>query len=543
MESEEYNYPHQIPEHFDIESESNLGQGVKNNRENRIRKRVHQLAPKMMLKDNFEEENSADDSSKDSHKDGSSNVLGSPSSLLSNNSLKGPAIQKDIVYKAEFYRYIWSYENEYIAELHKTIMKHNPIFINPSARASKSTNTSCFDVTSMYAIPNEIIITDDAITSEAVLAELGTYITIRSRFLLDYLKHVVLYYPTVSFDTEELLLEEPFCVLLHYRQELREHRDLAGKATSELGSTDGGDSSIGLEHLTALSNYLEQRYADALSRELLRHQGFPAMCTYEWVWLLFKPGSIVYSWADGVLEAFVVQEHDRQERKDRDFTKIPRNIRTMDDLESTPRSESLCVTVWYQAFNGERLGRCREKYDIPKFDGEKPITSLPIFPHEFMKHDKRVHESLSTQDYLIYRGQLYFEMTRRSYRHYEGDTANLPKRNVSPTLDYEIVHDTDIARSGEGSWLIQSISSTPDTLRMRRLDFPIALCLEGMPMKPRIAPLSPELERMPEILRFTTPTFSSPMIMGIPLRTSRVFGRLRTCMPTTMVSPLIIAIH
>lgn len=373
-----------------------------------MRKRVQKLAPKMLLKDGSVEENSADDSLDDSQKDASSNVLDSPTVLLSNDSKKGPTIEKDIQYEAEFYEYRWRNGNEYIPMLHKRIMKRNPIAINRSTRASKLTNTSCFDVTSMYAIPNETTITDDAAISETVIAELGTYITIRSRFLLDYLKHIVVYYPTVSFDTEELVLEEPFCVLLHYREELRERSSSIEKAISDLGFTEGGDSSMGLEHLTALSNYLEQRYADALSRELLRHQGCPAMCTYEWMWLLFKPGSLVYSWADGVLEAFVVQEHDRQARKGKDPTRIPPKTHTLDELESTPRQHSLHVTVWYLTFNGERLGRCREKYDIPKFDGEKPIISLPIFPQEFMKHDKRVHESLSTEDYLIHRGQLFF---------------------------------------------------------------------------------------------------------------------------------------
>ena len=507
--------------------------------ERRMRKRAQKEALEMMFEDDFEEEDSADDLSDDSQQDESSKILASLAALLSNESESSPTIDKDVQYRAEFYHY----KNEryrYRAELQKTVVKENPMDIHPSSRAPKLTDTSCFDVTSMYAVPKLISLTDVAMISEAVLAELGTYITIRSRLLLDILRNTVQYYPTVSFDAEELVLEEPFCVLLHYRNELRERLESAEKAASELGSIGRGDSSIELEHLTDLNNFLNQRYADALSQELLRHQRLPAMCTYEWMWLLFKPGSVVYSWADGVLEAFVVEEHDRNARQDKDRKIRPRHISTLDDLESTPRRKSLHVTVWYLAFNGVCLGRCREEFSIPRFDGEKPILSLPIFPHEFMKHDKRVHESLSTQDYLRHRGQLFFELTRRSYRHYEGDTANIPKRTVSLNLDCEFLHDTDVARSGKGSWLIQSISSTPDILRMSTLDSPMAARLERTSETSRLPPLSPELEEELETLPFGSPDVT---LMGIPSRMAKSLGRIRIYMPTTTVLPLITAIH
>ena len=401
-----------------------------------MRKRVRKLALKMLLKDDSEEENSADGLLDDSQKDETSNVLASLAALLSDDSETKPTTEKDdprdIQYKVEFYDYrTHRYEPGYHPELQKTIMDREPISVE---RASKSTDTNCFDVTSMYAIPENTNTSDVAMISNAVLAELGTYIRIRSRSLLEYLKLIVLYYPAVSLDTEELVLEEPFCVLLHYRQELKERRNSAEKVACEIDPTEGDDSSTGLEHLTYLIDFLEQRYADTLSHELLRHQGLPAMCTYEWMWLLFKPGSIVYSWVDGVLKGFVVEEHDRDTRKDKDRKIRPDKISTMDDLERTPRQDSLRVTVWCLIFNGNHLGRCREKYDIPKFDGEKSIISLPIFPHEFMKHDKRVHKSLSTQEYLLHRGQLYFELTRRSYRHYDGITADVPRRTVCLVL-------------------------------------------------------------------------------------------------------------
>ena len=440
----------QALETYNIEPEGGLGKmshspdfTVRDSRNRRIRKRVQNLALKMLLEDDSDENNSFDDLSDDSQKNESKNILAFLGALLSKGSRSNPTIHKEdiekedageIQYRAEFYHYrkVNPYGIDYQPELQKTIMERKSIDI---VRASRATGTNCFDVTSMYAIPEGTNTTDVAMISKAVLAELGTYINIRSRFLLDYLRHIVLYYPTVSFDSDELVLEEPFCMLLHYRQELKGARDSAEKAASKIDSADGDNSSTGFEHLTYLIDCLEQRYADSLSQEMLRNQACPAMCTYEWMWLLFKPGSVVYSLVDGVLEAFIVEEHDRDARKAKDHKMRPRKISTMDDLERTRCQESLHVTVWYLAFNGKHLGRRREKYNIPKFDGEKSIISLPIFPQDFLKQDKRVHESLSTQEYLLHRGQQFFEMTRRSYRHYDGVTANAPKRTVRLTLE------------------------------------------------------------------------------------------------------------
>ncbi|KAL8795190.1 MAG: hypothetical protein Q9195_002345 [Heterodermia aff. obscurata] len=479
MENEAYQTsPAYIPEHsntqtpgnHDLNSDGSLrrmssGQDldIGKHRRRRMRKRVQKLALKMLLEDESDEDSSVDDPSDDPQNDESTNVLASLAALLSKDDKANPTIKREnterkkprvVQYKAEFYYYDKPHplDREYMPELLRTITKRKPISIE---RASKSTDIECFDLTSMYAVPASTDETDFGMMSKAVLAELGTYIKIRSRFLLDCLKQIVLYYPTVSF-IDELVLEEPFCMLLHYRKELKERRNSAEKAASETDSADRDESLTRFEHLTFLIDYLEQRYADALSQELRRHQASPAMCTYEWVWLLFKPGSIVYSWTNGVLWAFVVEEHDRDARKKKDDQIRPRNLSRMYELESTQRRERLIVTVWFLAFNGKHLGRRREEFNIPMFDGEKSIISLPIFPHEFMKHDERVHKSLSTQEYLLQRGQLFFEMTHRSYKHYDGITADSPRRSIRGRVMVDTKYFLD---SGEINYLKVGLSS------------------------------------------------------------------------------------
>ena len=130
-----------------------------------------------------------------------------------------------------------------------------------------------------------------------------------------------------------------------------------------------------MEHLRYSVDFVQQRYADALLQEEMSHQESQAMCTFEWSWLLFRLGTVVYSWHDGFLRAFVVEKHDREPKNQRRLR--PKEISKLDDLERKPLTPH--ITVWLLGSDGDHIGRCREDFCIAPFDGAKPILSLPIF--------------------------------------------------------------------------------------------------------------------------------------------------------------------
>ena len=359
----------------------------------------------------------------------------------------------NVLYRAEFYRYLRTSNREQKPQFAKSIEDHKPIVTTRTKKTLTKSKDSCFEVATMYAIPKDIDKSHIAGLSSGVLAELGTYITIRSKFILDCLQDMVQYYPHISFQNDELVIAEPFCMLLHYRQEMIERCDELKRAASAVESIDKESSSVTHKHLAHLTHFIEERYANALSREFARHHDTRAMCTYDWVWLLFRPGSVVYAWKDNVLRAFIVETHNREVLQKKDGKIRPNTISTLDDLDRKPRAEQLAITVWLLDFDGEHLGRRREYYYIPAFDGEKPILSLPIFPKDFLKHDKRVHGTMSTEEYLVQRGQLFFEVTKRSYRQYDGETTDLPRRTVCQIPFYPNgVPAADNTRYGGESW-------------------------------------------------------------------------------------------
>ena len=351
----------------------------------------------------------------------------------------------NVSYRADIY---YHYEREGRLRFDRSIQNKDPFRTIHTRDRAGNFEEYVFEITVMYATPaapeiypapavpgmyassiGKIPQEDGIFQPIKVTAEVGTYITIRSKYVLDILRDIVDYPRSLPPRATKLVLQEPFCMLLHHRVELAEHRDKLKQAALELASPERNVSSIAHEHLACLIDFTHQRYDDALSLEMARHQETPAMCTYEWVWLLFRPGSVVYSWDHKILKAHIVEKHDREEReggKDR-----PQDLSNTDDEGRLRPPSQLKVFVWTIDFDGDRLGRRQITASIPAFDGEKSILSLPIFPKEYLKYDKSVHQTSSTEDYLIQRGKLFFEMARRSYREHDGETVDVPRRTVS----------------------------------------------------------------------------------------------------------------
>ena len=341
-------------------------------------------------------------------------------------------LSDSVAYRAEFYQYVRTSNREQKPQFRRSREDKVPIpTVQTTQGSSKSKGSSIFEVTTMYALPKGKEISQMPSSTTEVHAEIGMYITIRSKMVLDALRDIVGYYPQVSFQNDELILHEPFCVLLHYDKEILQHLDEIKEADSKAGPGNDGTLSAKHEHLTYLSDFISQRYSDPVSRELARHQESRPMCTYDWVWLLFKPGTIVYSWSDGALTASVVEYHSKETIHSKDEKIRPPAISNLDELERKPRAEYLKVGLWNLDFDGETIGRRRDYAIIQAFDGEKSIISLPVFPKEYLKHDKKIDGKLSTVEKLVRRGKLFFEMTKRSYMQYDGETLTFPKRTVS----------------------------------------------------------------------------------------------------------------
>jgi len=122
--------------------------------------------------------------------------------------------------------------------------------------------------------------------------------------------------------------------------------------------------------------------------------------TFSAFWLLMRPGTDVYVFEKGRYNAYVV-----------------------DSCVGGPRygqehATSYVVRLWNLVFNGHIIRRGNRIVQVPVFDGDREIRSMPVFPERFYDGQS---DAQPLRDELIMRGKQYLELCRRpSFREYTG---------------------------------------------------------------------------------------------------------------------------
>jgi hypothetical protein len=407
-------------------------------------------------------------------------VAPGPSDVPMEGATPEPAVQEPkkevkpplkVVYRAEFYRFKKGSRNTQIPELQNTFEKDDPIQTAEAQDSGPSKPSSIFEVTTMYALPRTKEEYPDQHKKQKdaklmpIRAVLGSYMTIKSEIILHSLREVVKYYPGqgTALHNDSFVAMEPFCMLQHYLGELKDHRDKMEAESPNLESNDLSEPANAHKHITLLLDYIGNRYGVALAAEQARWDKKPAaMCTFEWVWLLFRPGTMVYAWdrIHGVLAAYMIHSHDKDETVKTD-EKIKPNSIGNDETDFTPRQKILQLNMWYLDFDGEVISRCRRQLSIEPFDGEKEISSLPVFPVQYWK-DPDETDKKPLRDRMIERGKVFFDVTKRSYRDYNGQTLSHPKRQVHGRIMLDSKHYYSENYKERPRWMLGEEMSGPE---------------------------------------------------------------------------------
>ncbi|KAI4153842.1 MAG: hypothetical protein LQ340_002067 [Diploschistes diacapsis] len=230
---------------------------------------------------------------------------------------------------------------------------------------------------------------------------------VHSQKLVDALRAIIEYYPGSSlFATDQVKINEPFAEILHYRDEIEAYKNHHPPTHSPdyIEATN--------QHIDILLLYIDQRYGKELEAERQRHRKSPPTCTYQMLWLLFKPGELCYYYpAVGQLQAI-----------------ITKNLKTPLQIGEYVAG-STHLFGWSVSYGGKTFGR--EPFDkaISNFVGEKEIATLECYPARyFVQHGSITHAQM--QERLIARGRKYWEMAKPTYSDYRGTTAYFPYRQV-----------------------------------------------------------------------------------------------------------------
>ncbi|KGO42033.1 ATPase, AAA-type, core [Penicillium expansum] len=213
----------------------------------------------------------------------------------------------------------------------------------------------------------------------------------------------------IESDLGQGRLVYPFTDLHHYRERLLQYREEVGEVH------DSEYTTTCQEHIDILVEYLNGLTTIGLENaELLWSNDVPKT-TFTSLWLLLKPGTDVFVQEQGKLNAYVIESFSGGVQWG----------------SPNARSRPYIVNVWNLNFDGQILSRSVKEVSISIFDGQREITSLPLFPIKFHV-DEDPQNPLRQQ--LVDRGKRFVKMVKTpTFQEYSGPSRLQGNRTFKQT--------------------------------------------------------------------------------------------------------------
>ena len=237
------------------------------------------------------------------------------------------------------------------------------------------------------------------------------YMTIHSKKLLNALRDVITYYPGIdgigSLLKDKPTVYEPYRILCHHMKDLRRYKDNQPPWHNEEYHRECN------QHLDVLLDFLDQCYGKALQDEEARWARSTPVCTFEYLWLLLKPGEACYYVDEDEINPYITHE-----------------------VGSLNKKNKYLIDAWNIDFDGYQMGRCMKRFRILPFDGEKEIRSLKFYPIRFCNEDQEgmeKHGGKSLYQSFVARGRKFWALARvgNGYQEYNGVSTVYPHKKVS----------------------------------------------------------------------------------------------------------------
>ncbi|KAK1773790.1 hypothetical protein QBC45DRAFT_426741 [Copromyces sp. CBS 386.78] len=249
------------------------------------------------------------------------------------------------------------------------------------------------------AIKEKRILTNPSITVDVY----ATAVTINSEDLIRIFAKFIPYYPFGDFTGRRVAIWSPFRLFWLYHDKFTEY-------LSKPHSDDTKDT--GRIHLQKLLGFVQSINGKEVADEKERHS--KGMCTYDLIWLLYKPGTTVYVELHGQLSAFVVSS-------------VQYNGTASKDNDGKIRAKGFTVEAWNLTFDGSFVGRHARNVWVPPFEGERKITDLNVIPSTY----KDEEDEGATRRSLIEVGKKWYKLLRGGQAHYSGRLLDDWKREFN----------------------------------------------------------------------------------------------------------------
>ncbi|KAJ8127276.1 hypothetical protein O1611_g6359 [Lasiodiplodia mahajangana] len=232
-----------------------------------------------------------------------------------------------------------------------------------------------------------------------------TYMIVHSKALSEMIRDAVEYYPGQNLAGTTLVLREPYACLMHHMS------DLEYLAYSE-------KDPIKLEHIQVLLGFLRPRYQQQYVPAKERYLSTQPTVRFEDLWVAMKPGVPAYAEFNrgitGCVVGCVIGEVIRLPPK---------------PSQDLPGRWSIDFWFLQVHWPSDEIGCTRHTITITLFDGEKPITSLPIYPAEILD----ATDQGTTKRRFVDRGRKVRDILwgQSMYMEYDGECMDIAKQRYT----------------------------------------------------------------------------------------------------------------
>lgn len=208
-------------------------------------------------------------------------------------------------------------------------------------------------------------------------------------------------------------------------------------------------SLLALKHLRCLLEVIDM---DIASRQVLLSEGKCRKVWYSDLWLLFRQGVEVIA-KDGKQAYQVIETAS---------AKHSRTYSGPGTWKKDPPFRVICVHI---DFDGKFLGPVCKTFEIPKFDGERDITSLAVYPltcHSSKRADfsdseweriQNLAENDRFRQKLIMRGRKFLEVAAVKQMYYTGPTLDaLEEVESQVVVDFETAFSMNESVEKNENW-------------------------------------------------------------------------------------------
>ncbi|KAK1530754.1 uncharacterized protein CCOS01_05857 [Colletotrichum costaricense] len=132
--------------------------------------------------------------------------------------------------------------------------------------------------------------------------------------------------------------------------------------------------------------------------------------TFSDIWYLFQPGEEVIDQANK--QAYRVLRVSMPKHK-----VIPPYLFIRNSNSENAKEKPAIIQCLYIDFDGENLGPVTKTFEIPRFDTDKPIKSLPIYPLRMIRED-------GFRERLMERGKMLWDVIQVKPMYYKGNVID-----------------------------------------------------------------------------------------------------------------------